>query len=141
AHETPSTGVSAMSRLRSHSAGAPTPSGAPPPGGECCVSSTNTAYSPTRTGRRAMAKTFTCSVRGGSPSSASPAGTTTTSGSTIVGTLLTRAGEYAVGGVRRRGSTHAGDATHSRGRCCEDAAVRAYGHDQSRLSRDLDSKA
>src|SRR5205807_2446439 len=85
--------------------------------------------------------TFTCSVRGGSPSSASPAGTTTTSGSTIVGTLLTRAGEYAVGGVRRRGSTHAGDATHSRGRCCEDAAVRAYGHDQSRLSRDLDSKA
>src|SRR2546427_12728505 len=102
AHETPSTGVSAMSRLRSHSAGAPTPSGAPPPGGGCCVSSTNSAYSPTRTGRRAMAKTFTCSVRGGSPSSASPAGTTTTSGSTIVGTLLTRAGEYALGGVRTR---------------------------------------
>src|SRR5437867_11826233 len=49
-----------------------------------------------------MAKTFTCSVRGGSPSRASPAGTTTTSGSTTGGTVLTRAGEYARGGVRDR---------------------------------------
>src|SRR5437899_10894571 len=65
AHETPSSVRSAARRFRSHSSG-----------GGCCVSSTNSAYSPTRTGRRAMAKTFTCSVRGGSPSSASPAGTT-----------------------------------------------------------------
>src|SRR2546423_4983454 len=125
AHETPSSARSAARRFCSHSSG-----------GYWCVSSTNTAYSPTRTGRRAMAKTFTCSVRGGSPSNASPAGTTTTSGSTIVGTVLTRGG-----GARGRGSLRSGDASHSSGGCCARRALRTYGHEQQRLSGDLEREA
>src|SRR6266566_6751812 len=106
------------------------------PGGACCVSSTNIAYSLMVTGRRAMAKTFTCSVRGGSPSNASPAGTMTTSGSTIVGTLLTRAGEYAP-----RGSTGAGEITHLSDRWRRSATLRTYGHEQPRSRSGLERKA
>src|SRR4029077_14017 len=124
AHDTPSRARSATRRFCSHSIG-----------GAWRVSSTNVAYSPTVTGRRAMAKTFTCSVRGGSPSNASPAGTTTTSGSTTVGTVLTRAGGYA------RGSTRSVDASHSCGGCCLVAAVRTYAHELPGLRSDLERKA
>src|SRR5690242_21725191 len=52
-----------------------------------------------------MAKTLTCSVRGGSPRSASPAGTTTTSGSTTARTLAPPFGVASA-----RGSTPSGGA-------------------------------
>src|SRR6266850_8026378 len=122
-----------------------TPSSAPPVarsfsshslGGDWCVSSTNIAYSAIVTGLRAMAKTFTCSVRGGSPSNASPAGTTTTSGSIIAGNPTN-----SRGGVRARGSTCAGGRTHLSDRCCHRAALRAYGHELPGLRSGLEREA
>src|SRR6266576_764763 len=125
AHDTPSSVRSGARCFCCHSTG-----------GECRVSSTNIAYSATVAGLRAMAKIFTCSVRGGSPSNASPAGTMTTSGS-IIGANPTN----PRGGVRARGSTGAGEITHLCGRCCHRAALRAYGHEQPRLCSDLERKA
>src|SRR2546430_15667305 len=83
-----------------------------------------------------MAKTFTCSVRGGSPSSASPAGTTTTSGSIIAGNPTN-----SRGGVRARGSTGAGEITPLSDRWRESAAVRTYRHELPGLRSDLERKA
>src|SRR5205823_1943527 len=114
AQDTPSRARSAPRRFSSQ-----------PIGGSWRVASTNIAYSPTDTGFRAMAKTFTCSVRGGSPSSAYPAGTTTTTGSTIAANPTN-----SRGGVRARGSTRAGDALHPWGRWRGCAAVRTYRHEQ-----------
>src|SRR6185436_9453159 len=124
AHETPSNARSVADRFCSH-----------PSGGEWCVSSTNSVYSPTVTGLRAMAKTFTCSVRGGSPSNASPAGTTTTSGSITARTVLTRVGGYA------RGSTRSVDASHPCDGCCPVGAVRTYAHELPRARSHLERKA
>src|SRR5712691_8448308 len=92
AQETASTGRSARRSCVPHSTG-----------GGCGVSCRNAAYSPTVTGRRAIAKTLTCAVRGGSPRSASPAGMTTTSGSTTPVRYPSRTGHTpgrGVGGVR-----------------------------------------
>src|SRR5438445_639267 len=122
AQDTPSRARSAPRRFSSQ-----------PIGGSWRVASTNIAYSPTDTGFRAMAKTFTCSVRGGSPSSASPAGTTTTSGSTIAANPTN-----SRGGVRARGSTRAGDALHPRDRWRGSAAVRTYRHEQHWLRGGLE---
>src|SRR5712691_10898016 len=82
AHETASTGRSACRSCVTHSTG-----------GGCSVSCRKAAYSPTVTGRRAIAKTLTCSVRGGSPRSASPAGTSIPSCSTTLVRYPSRTGE------------------------------------------------